>query len=337
MIKCYCCRQPVLQSHDFYKQLCIECGEKNWSWRTASQDLTGYTALVTGARIKIGYYTSLRLLRNGANVIATTRFPNLARELYQREPDYKNWSDRLYIWGLDLLQIDLIGEFLEKVYRQFNSLEIIINNAAQTLKDAKELHINQLLETQKALENSLDTYTLPTVHTQNEILKWQSFDLMETDKNSWVKYSKDISIREFLEVQIINVTSPYLLATGLKELLESSPKRNRFVINVSSVEGKFQMKNKSSAHPHTNMAKAALNMMTKTLAKEYRKSNISIYSIDPGWVSNQFPTEWASSSRTLPLDYEDAAARVTQPIFEWKDIEKPPTGIFIKDYETTEW
>ena len=340
MKKCYCCQEILDSSHDFYPDMCPECGDINFYNRNKSEDLNGYVALVTGARIKIGYYTALRLLRSGAEVIVTSRFPYSALQEYQKEKDYDLWAGRLYIKHLDMLDFNEINYFLESLYKEFSHLDILINNAALTVKDEKG-YLEQI-EIERKLYLTDKDKPIPLSHSLGKIenlLQSTSIEnyYNENDKNNWVKYSQDISIRDLLEVQIINSVGPYLLTTALKTLLEASKHKNKFVINVSSIEGKFNIKRKSSAHPHTNMAKAALNMMTKTLAREYRKSDIVLYSVDPGWVSNQFPEDWNNKIRKMPLDFYDSAARITHPVFEWKETEKPVTGVFLKDYKLSEW
>ncbi|MCP3774464.1 SDR family NAD(P)-dependent oxidoreductase [Paenibacillus sp. MZ04-78.2] len=143
---------------------------------------------------------------------------------------------------------------------------------------------------------------------------------------------------EMLEVQLINVTAPFLINTKLKDAMLRSPHRNRFIVNVSASEGRFNMKRKGGYHVHTNMAKASLNMMTLTMSKEYKKHRIFITSVDPGWVSNQFPDQVKNDRKIqLPLDFDDAAARICDPIYEGKDVERPLTGVFLKDFRQVEW
>jgi len=300
-------------------------------WRNNHADLNGYVALVTGARMKIGFHVALRLLRDDATVIATTRFPGLAAQAYQAEPDFDQWSHRLHLAEVDLLHVDELGVFFSQI-AQFGQLDILVNNAAITVKDANE--------PQWRLNDAVARRSLPpglALPVLDETIDAPLPAVAGASSNTWVGRSQDIDLREVLEVQLVNVVGPYLLATVLKPLMMAGPARNRFVINVSSVEGKFSVRSKSAAHPHTNMAKAALNMMTMTLGGEYREAGIFVYSVDPGWVSNQFPAEWGSPPRALPLDFEDAAARIVHPILAWADDTRPPTGIFLKDYHPTDW
>ncbi|MCL2467673.1 MAG: SDR family oxidoreductase [Micrococcales bacterium] len=351
--RCYVCRGPVSQVYAQYPMLCGQCAVANLAHRDQQVDLAGYTALVTGARTKIGYHTAVRLLRNGATVLATSRFPRSAWAAYAAEADVGDWAHRLHLFGLDLLRVDRLDVFVEQVYQTIPALDVLVNNAAQTVVDdgaterwyAAEADLSRRALT--AAPTPFEAAELPgpvrpaglevmAPTVPGELVVGASLTLSSNGRNAWTKHSTQVDVRELLETQLINVTAPYLLATTLKPLLEASEHPNRFVINVSSLEGKFSITKKSPKHPHTNMGKAALNMMTKTLAGEYRKSGIFVYSVDPGWVSDQFPDDHRAPRRELPLDMVDAAARITHPVFEWRDAERPP-GIFLKDYAPTDW
>lgn len=361
---CYCCRDAEAARHRVYPLLCEDCGAENLARRESRTDLSGVVALVTGARIKIGYHTALRLLRRGARVVATTRFPLSAIESFEAEPDASRWRDRLLVRGLDLVRVDLLGDFVERLRDEVGHLDLLVNNAAQTVVDPVGLWGQWEHET--GLGRSLATgpgvvpASLTGLVPEAPALPGPSVPPVDMAHgpvapttgsaplapgptggvvagDDWVKRSADVSLTDLLTVQIVNVTAPYLLAVGLRDLLVSSPHRHRFVVNVSSLEGKFSVRRKSPAHPHTNMAKAALNMMTKTLAGEYRKDRILTYSIDPGWVSHQFPPGRRTPPGPLPLTFADAAARITQPLDDWRDADRPPTGVFLKDYRETDW
>ena len=99
---CYVCKQHFSVIHHFYDQLCPDCAAFNFRKRTELADLRGRVALVTGGRIKIGYQAALKLLRAGAHVIVTTRFPRDSAQRYARETDFGEWGHRLEIFGLDL-------------------------------------------------------------------------------------------------------------------------------------------------------------------------------------------------------------------------------------------
>ncbi|RAL26196.1 SDR family oxidoreductase [Thermoflavimicrobium daqui] len=356
--KCYVCKQPILVKHPHYQKLCYECGEFNEKKRLAKHNLSAYIALVTGGRTKIGYYTALRLLRDGARVIVTSRFPYNALLSYIQEPDFEMWKDRIQIYGLDFRQLDKVEKFTYFLDQHFPYIDIIINNAAQTVRMSDEeyhaLSLNEL-ELQKQLTSSqilqLTADEIPVSEFEDSNIissEFQSLQLFNREvelmsqcspqQNSWIAQPHQISVVEMLEVQVINVTAPFMINTKLKSAMLRSPNRNRFIINVSSAEGKFNMKRKGSYHVHTNMAKASLNMMTLTMSKEYKKDRIFMTSVDPGWVSNQIPEEAKSKTKIqLPLDFHDAAARICDPIYEGKDVEKPHTGVFFKDYQVVDW
>ncbi len=357
--RCYICKEPNPVVHDHYTKLCRACGEYNEMKRTARHHLDNYIALVTGGRTKIGYHTALRLLRDGARVILTTRFPYDALQRYIKEPDFDTWKDRIHIYGLDFRQIERVEMFAHYINKEFPYIDIIINNAAQTVRMSPEEYDGLMLkeaELQKQLfggqgspqlaggaalpriANPINSETADSPYLQllnpERSLPASSSQL----QNSWTAESQQISVVEMLEVQLINVTAPFLINTKLKDAMTRSPNPNRFIVNVSAAEGRFQMKRKGGYHVHTNMAKASLNMMTLTMSKEYKKERIFITSVDPGWVSNQFPEQAkARKAIELPLDFEDAAARICDPIYEGKDAERPWTGVFLKDYKQVDW
>ena len=171
----------------------------------------------------------------------------------------------------------------------------------------------------------------------------QPYDF-STEKNSWQLEIDEISFTEFLEVQIINTWTPYYLNIKLKPLLEKSPFPDKYIVNVSSVEGIFNAFKKST-HCHTNMAKAALNMMTRTVGSYYKNKQIYMTSVDTGWISpmndvghifknkDNFEEEF----KNLPLDELDGAMRVLYPIIQGIHFKQYLYGILLKDYKKTDW
>lgn len=343
MKKCLICKERNIEEYG----ICEACKEFNEKMRNIYCDLSGHFAVVTGGRIKIGYATCLRLLRQGASVIAITRYPKSALENYMQEQDYEDFKDRLYILGFDLIRIDRINELVSKIEEICNGkLDILINNAAQTVKKSNEYYA-KLLEHEKnlCLENKL---LFPMVLSDNQndsfslIPNFQVTNYGETEnENSWVRKMNEISPQEFLEVQLINVSSPFLLTSGLRRLLKNSDNKYKFIINVSSVEGRFYTTQKLARHVHTNMAKASLNMMTHSIAKDFRKDNIFVYSSDPGWVSNQFPANYKISKEFVPyLSFDDGATRVLYPITKNINEKKEDIrdyGFFYKDFTIIEY
>ncbi len=331
--------------------ICEACKQMNKHYEAIHQNMSGYTAVVTGGRIKIGYATALRLLRDGARVIVITRYPYDALDRYSKEADYEQFKDRLIIYGFNLLCVNKLDELISFIKNTFpEGLDILINNAAQTIKKAPSYY--QEIEAREdklrlQCENHSDNNTLMPVYTNSG--RVDSMLLESTpqppDKqenpmyNSWVAMAEDISVQEMLEVQLINVTAPFMLVGQLKSHMKNSPHKNSFIINVSSVEGRFNPKKKLSRHVHTNMAKASLNMMTHSLAMEYERDNIYIYSVDPGWVSNQFPTGYeASKDFKSYLTFEDAASRICYPIYSKLTNENiKDSGSLWKDYRIKEY
>ena len=319
--KCLICKERNI---DYYG-ICTSCKILNQNMRSVHADLNGYTALITGARVRIGYATALRLLRDGANVIGITRFPHIAMENYKKEPDYQSFKDRLKIIGFDLMQIHLLDDLISKIESYCpNGLDILINNSAQTIRKSPTYYLhrieldNQLkLEASNSLENSIVAITPPTKELLTQCVPVPNVEL--SNYNSWVAKPEDIAPQEMLEVQLINVTAPFFLTTRLKPLMLKSEHLNRFIINVSSVEGRFNDYNKGiklSRHIHTNMAKASLNMMTHSLAYDYSKDRIYIYSCDPGWITSQFPADFDNNKNFKPyLTLDDGACRLCYPIY----------------------
>ncbi|HAG13575.1 MAG TPA: short-chain dehydrogenase [Ruminococcus sp.] len=335
---CLMCRRRNMEQYG----ICPECSALNEAMRSMHCDLTGKTALVTGGRIKIGYAVCLRLLRQGAAVIAVTRYPKSALETYMQEPDFADFRERLTIIGFDLMRVDRMQELLLQI-RQLcgGKLDILINNAAQTVKKSNDYYAALTAHEQALLLESPALYPLAKPDSTFSLMpSIQASDHGETaHDNSWVRRSEEISPQELLEVQLINVTAPFLLTSGLRTCLAQDGASNKFVINVSSVEGRFNTKQKLARHVHTNMAKASLNMMTHSIASDYARDRIYVYSCDPGWVSNQFPPGYGISQDFEPyLTFEDGAARVLYPVtLHMQDEKVKDSGVFYKDYRIIDY
>lgn len=355
---CYACKQKFFRQHFFYERLCMDCGDLNYRKRVQSVDLRGYRVLITGARVKIGYAASLRLLRAGAEVIVTSRFPRDAARRYMQESDFQKWRDHLHIYGLDLRDIPRVEAFTAYLEDTYPYLDAIINNAAQTVKRPPAFYAHLFpFETtpfaelpaamQPLLKDNANSRAqlFPAKYLASgldDIFPTGQFDeygqqIDNRDFNSWVMRLEDIPISELVEVHLVNAIAPAVLAGQLKMLLKRSPHPQRFVINVSAAEGRFAQF-KSGFHPHTNMAKAALNMLTRTIADEYAQDGIIVTSVDPGWVSDQTPRSGDLSRRAaaerIPIDMIDAAARVCDPLF-MPDLST--SGKLLKDYAVVEW
>ncbi|GAB4210480.1 MAG: SDR family oxidoreductase [Roseiflexaceae bacterium] len=365
---CYICKQPYTRLHVFYHQLCPDCAALNYQKRQQRADLSGRTALLTGGRVKIGYQTALRLLRDGARVILTTRFPRDAARRFANEPDCAAWRERLVIYGLDLRHIPAVEQFAALLLEREPALDILINNAAQTIKRPLDFYRHLLAGEQAppehlpeeqrallapgapggpALLERLPGYRghLPgtAAYFPPEVfdLDGQQVDLRPD--NSWVQRLDQVGTVELLEVHLVNAVAPFILCARLKPLLLRSPFPRRFIVNVSAMEGQFARENKTANHPHTNMAKAALNMLTRTSGADYAEDGIFMNSVDTGWITDENPFPQRATAQEQrgfypPLDLVDGMARIYDPIVQGVSRpEPPPFGLFLKDYAPYPW
>lgn len=133
-VKCYICKSMYKDLHHFYDSLCPACAKLNFSKRSLAADLTGKIILLTGARVKIGYRILTKLLRCGAFVVATTRFPHDLSQRLQLEKDFASYSHRVHIYGLDFRNLTVLEQFVAMMYEKYTHLDAIINNACQTVR-----------------------------------------------------------------------------------------------------------------------------------------------------------------------------------------------------------
>lgn len=401
---CYVCKAEFKKLHHFYDTMCKECGDFNYHKRFQTTDLTGQVALITGSRLKIGYHAVLMMLRSGATVIATTRFPVDSAQRYAKEKDYHEWKDRLHIHGLDLRHTPSVEIFASYIEHKFDRLDILINNAAQTVRRPPGFYThlmeNELLNfhdvdpaAQILLKNHQDfktelnqithgTIASGDISTENALpVTWhgegpgvgirasaelsqipysydnslvaaevfpegqldadlQQVDLRKT--NSWRLRLGEIQTPEMLEVQLVNAVAPFVLCNRLVHMMRRDNTGKKHIVNVTAMEGKFYRFKKEDRHPHTNMAKAALNMMTHTSASDFAKDGIFMNAVDTGWVTDEDPAEISKHKQAVhdfqpPLDIVDGAARICDPFIDGINSGKHWCGQFLKDYRPIDW
>jgi NAD(P)-dependent dehydrogenase (short-subunit alcohol dehydrogenase family) len=353
---CYCCNQSYQYAHSFYSRLCPVCATENYEKRFETADLTGRNVILTGGRVKVGFATALKMLRNGANLVLTTRFPALALELMQQQADYDNWKDRLWIYGLDLRNLKAIQDFIDFYKFNFDTLDILINNAAQTIKYPDEYYLPIIKREKEKLIEFKDIQTLIPNQTEisSETAKLEYAHNEETqialtrfgqpvdnrEKTSWNSTLEEVSMYELVEVNLINHIAPYFLIKELKPMMKNSVFKEKFIINVTSSEGIFSYENKTVFHPHTNMTKAALNMMTLTSAKEFENDQIYMSAVDVGWISTGAKESLRKKQFEMgyipPLDSVDGAARILHPVIEGIKGNYL-SGVLLKNYKVNPW
>ena len=373
---CYTCRQPYRKVHFFYDQLCPACGDFNYGKRTPEADLAGRVALVTGARVKIGYQAAIMLLRSGAHVIVITRFPKDAATRYAEEHDFEEWGDRLEVRGIDLRHIPNVEILCAEIRDRHQRLDFLINNACQTVRrppgfyghlmereldDRAELGegARALLAAGSGLASRAHSPDLPAAALSQVPLVAGDDDRSEAlfptgtfdadlqqvdlrDVNSWRLKLAEVPTVELLEVHLVNAVAPFLLNARLKPLMAAVPTDDAHIVNVSAMEGQFYRTFKTDRHPHTNMAKASLNMMTRTSAIDYVDDGIHMNSVDTGWVTDEDPVHQAAMKREMhgfhpPLDIVDGAARIVDPIYHGLATGEHVWGQLLKDYRPTDW
>jgi len=349
---CYVCKAPYRELHHFYDALCPPCAALNYEKRFQTADLAGRVALVTGARIKIGYQCALMLLRAGARVLVTTRFAHDAARRYAREPDFADWADRLEIHGLDLRHAPSVEAFAASLLGRLGRLDALINNAAQTVRRPAAFYAHLIAEEERALTPPPALALLAPASPPTAIAEADPHfpaglldaDLQQIDLrplNSWRLPADAVPTPELIEVHLVNAIAPFILVSRLKPLMLRAPGA-RHIVNVSAMEAQFTRKKKTDKHPHTNMAKAALNMLTRTSAVDYAADGVYMNSVDTGWITDEDPMIHVERKQRVhgfhpPLDVVDGAARVLDPFLAGLNSGQHPWGLFFKDYKPTDW
>jgi NAD(P)-dependent dehydrogenase (short-subunit alcohol dehydrogenase family) len=396
---CYICKALFTRVHFFYDALCPACARLNYAKRFQTASLEGQTALITGSRLKIGYQAALMMLRAGARVIATTRFPVDSALRYSRETDFNQWKDRLHIYGLDLRHTPSVEIFCHYVQQEYDRLDLLINNAAQTvrrppgfyahlmaneslpLKDLPE-EVRALLGPFEGCKKEIASHAAPSPAKQGALeVTWNGkipgmgllasaklsqmpyvhdhalaaeklfpdgkldADLQQVDlraMNSWRLRLGEIQTAEMIELQLVNAIAPFVLCNQLSALMKRHNTGQKHIVNVSAMEGKFHRFTKTDRHPHTNMAKAALNMLTHTSASDLARFGIFMNAVDTGWVTDEDPFNLVLAKQDVhdfqpPLDIVDGAARICDPFFHGILTGNHWFGQFLKDYFPVDW
>lgn len=396
---CYVCKEEYTKLHFFYDAMCPKCADFNYKKRFQTASLKGKIALITGSRLKIGYQATLMMLRAGATVIATTRFPADSALRYSKEADFEKWHDRLHIYGLDLRHTPSVEIFCDFIEQTYDRLDLLINNAAQTVRRPSGFyahlmgnetkHLDELPQDAQWLlghyeecKNKLMSYTKQGLSSEASLpIAWdgkmqgiglrapaqlsqipysydnnlpaekvfpkgkldadlQQVDLRET--NSWRLRLGEVPTSEMFEIQLVNAIAPFVLCNRLSTMMKRDNTGQKHIVNVSAMEGKFLRFKKADRHPHTNMAKAALNMLTHTSSSDLANYGIFMNAVDTGWVTDEDPIALATFKQEKhdfqpPLDIVDGAARVCDPFFDGILTGQHWCGKFLKDYYPIDW
>ncbi|WP_031507856.1 SDR family NAD(P)-dependent oxidoreductase [Streptomyces megasporus] len=365
--RCYVCKRRYHRADAFYHLLCPECAADNSARRRMRTDLTGRRVLLTGGRVKIGFHLALMMLRDGAELIVTTRFPHDALRRFEAAEGSGRWLDRLTVVGIDLRDPRQVIGLCERLHADGRPLDILVNNAAQTVRRPPEAYAVLAEGERHAAARELSAGMLyapgyrplpgaslpqaalaPALPGQRPSAGPDALPAVDeagllpdtAPHNSWSARLGELDPTEVLETHLVNALAPTLLCDRLLPLLLASPHPRRYIVNVTAVEGRFAVRNKTAGHPHTNMAKAALNMLTRTSGPELAAHGVHMCAVDTGWITDENPApkkaRLAGRGFRTPLDVVDGAARVYDPIVRG-EAGAPVSGVFLKDYREAEW
>ncbi|KAE8371147.1 hypothetical protein BDV26DRAFT_287014 [Aspergillus bertholletiae] len=390
---CYMCHFEIApdDAHDTYPSLCRPCGSFNLASSAISQppnlDLRGKTALVTGGRINLGYETALRLLRCGARVIVSSRYPRDAVVRYTKEVDFGGFSPRLRVVGADFRTARDAFRLVEVVRRLLDdwegdgkqaavkALDILINNAAQTLTDPVRSETRAIMR-EEQLDGEGGEHGLIADHEERYVPKlrggvrgaWGGIEdrvrlqiagrsaesesmegagivqkglgpdgmAAEDSKSSWTQRLDEIPYEDVMSAQAVNAFVPLILCRELLPYMGATGASSRplgYIVNVSSREGILESRTKSASkaghHVHTNMSKAALNMITETESESAWERRVAMNTVDPGYMSAAPECQRADG---CPIGFEDGAARVLWPIAIGERERRVIRGRFMKHF-----
>ncbi|MER8184742.1 SDR family NAD(P)-dependent oxidoreductase [Kitasatospora sp. NPDC094015] len=363
--RCYVCKSTYRQVDGFYHMLCPHCAADNTARRDLTTDLHGRRALLTGGRVKIGFQLALMMLRDGAELIVTSRFPHDTVRRFRAAEGSEQWLERLTVVGIDLRDPRQVLGLCERLRAAGRPLDILVNNAAQTLRRPPESYAllaageRGELPAGGRVEHAPGFRPMPALTAAwpvtglepelpgpppaGEVLALADEAGLLPDTaavNSWTTTLGGLDPAEVLETQLVNALAPALLCDRLLPLLLASPHAARYIVNVTAVEGRFAVRNKTAGHPHTNMAKAALNMLTRTSAEQLARQGVHMCAVDTGWITDENPapkkSRIADRGFRTPLDVVDGAARIYDPIVRGQ-AGAPVSGVFLKDYQEAAW
>lgn len=268
------------------------------------------------------------------------------------------------VYGLDLRSLPHVQQFVDYYRSEHDSVEVLVNNAAQTIKYDADYY-RPLLDQEQRLLGAGETRTnliagptavddkptpgspalLPPSQDGSSVGAWAANRFGQPvdrrTKTSWNSTLSEIDLFELLEVNLINQISPYVLIQELTPLFKASDFEKKFIVNVTSSEGQFSYGNKSIFHPHTNMTKASLNMLTRTSAREYLDYGVYMNAVDVGWVSTganeALRQRQFGQGYIPPLDPVDGASRIMMPIIDELAESVGVVGQLFKNYQLQDW
>jgi NAD(P)-dependent dehydrogenase (short-subunit alcohol dehydrogenase family) len=324
------------EERDNYPKLCDSCYEKNIYYKNQVEllDFKNKVVMITGGRVNIGKELVMYFLRKNAIVITTTRFPTCMQTDFSKMENYESFKDRLFIYGVDFRHRDTVLKVLNHINSTFNSIDIVINCAAQTIKRSSEYHKKELqIEMSKQITNDDNNVTNNMIVTLPESVSYELI-ASNTDQytNSWTLKMSDISDLELMEVHMVNSIVPFMIIRQLKDKMIKKTGYSH-IVNVTSPEGVFNTY-KNSNHPHTNMAKASLNMLTRTASHDFKIHNILMNCTDTGWVTDMLTD--SKNTEKVPLKVTDSIQRVLYPI--WLEMQGTiEFGKFFQEFKSENW